>query len=318
MRRLTAIAAAALTATACATIDKGVDKGAEVLSEAVLPTSSEVQLGNQLAGQVKTEEPVLKNDQVQAYVNRVGQRLARASASDRKGITYDFTVIDKPDTVNAFALPGGHIFVYTGLLNMVGSEAELAAVLGHEVGHVTARHGAEALVKQMGLEAVAGLVLGKNPGQLEQLAAGIAAQGYMARHSRAAESEADTRGLQYLVKAGYDPRAMPTMFDKLAKLGGTNPNAIEAFFASHPDPADRARIASATISRQGLRGGKEEQEGGVATMKSELAGGGSTAPRNTSSIPPPRSSSTPAPAASAPAGSGGTSAPPPPPPPKKK
>ena len=88
MRRLTAIAAAALTATACATIDKGVDKGAEVLSEAVLPTSSEVQLGNQLAGQVKTEEPVLKNDQVQAYVNRVGQRLARASASDRKGITY--------------------------------------------------------------------------------------------------------------------------------------------------------------------------------------------------------------------------------------
>lgn len=301
MRRLSAILVAATVATGCASIDKGVNKSAEVLSEAVLPTSSEIQLGNQLAGQVESEEPVLNNSEVQGYVNRVGQRLARASTGDRKGIKYTFTVIDKPDMVNAFALPGGHIFVYTGLINLVDSEAELASVLGHEVAHVTSRHGAEALVKAMGIQTIGQMVLGENPGQVAALAAGIAAQGYMARHSRAAEAEADTRGLSYLVKAGYDPRAMPAMFRKLAKLGGTNPNVIEAFFASHPDPLDRSKDVAASISRQHLSGGKTEQEGDVKRVQSLIASSGGSR-KSAPATAPQTSGGT----------SGGTAKPPPP------
>src|SRR5690606_12528518 len=146
------------------------------------------------------------------------------------GITYRFTVIDEPRQVNAFALPGGHIYVYSGLIAAADSEAELAGVLGHEIGHVAERHAAQALGAQFGLQTLASLALGQNPSLIEQIAAGIAAQGYLSRHSRDAERESDSRGLQYLIAAGYDPTAMPAFFKKLERMSGGNPGALQQFF----------------------------------------------------------------------------------------
>lgn len=298
MRRTLTGLVIACSLAGCASVQQSVDKGSKAIGEALLPVSEERQLGKQLAAQVNQEEPILNNKQVQDYVSRVGQLLVKASGDKR--FTYTFTVVDKPGVVNAFALPGGPIYVYSGLIQAADSEAELASVLAHEVGHVTERHAAAQLGTQFGLQTLAGLALGNNPGQLQQLATGIAAQGYMMRHSRDAEREADSDGLAYLIKAGYDPKAMPAFFRKLERIAGGNPNAIESFFASHPAPGERAKTLSATV---GNRTGKSEIIGGFADIKRQL--GSSPAPKSGT---PPKSGTTPKSGGT----SSGTPAPPPP------
>lgn len=290
MRRMLAGLLIASSFAGCASVQATADKGSKAIGEALLPVSEERQLGKQLAAQVDQEEKVLNNREVQNYVDRVGQLLVKASGDKR--FKYTFTVIDKPGVINAFALPGGHIYVYTGLIQAADTEAELASVLGHEVGHVVERHAAAQLGTQFGLQTLAGLALGNNPGQIQQIAAGIAAQGYMMRHSRDAEREADSDGLRYLIKAGYDPKAMPIFFRKLEKIAGGNPGAIQQFFSSHPAPGERAKTLSAAI---GNRSGKSEVVGGFANIKRQLGSSapGGTAPKSGSSsgsgskTPPP-------------------------------
>jgi len=272
MRRVLSALMIALIATGCASVQRTADKGTAALGEALLPVSEEVKLGNQLAAQVNQEEKILDNDQVQRYVDQVGQRIVKAAGKDAQGMKYSFTVIDEPNQVNAFALPGGHIYVYSGLIRAADSEAELASVLGHEVGHVTERHAAQALGAQFGLQTLASLALGQNPGMIEQLAAGIAAQGYMSRHSRDAERESDSKGLQYMMKAGYDPAAMPVFFRKLQKMSGGDPNAFEQFFASHPAPGERATTISNAIKAKGNPSGKTEIVGGFDQIKAQIGG----------------------------------------------
>jgi len=299
MRRLLTALLIAVSAAGCASVSKTANKGAATLGEALLPTSEEVKLGNQLAAEVTQDEKVLNNPAVQSYVNKVGQRLVASTGNDRRsGINYTFTVIDDPRQVNAFALPGGHIYVYSGLLQAADSEAELAGVLGHEIGHVTERHAAAALGAQFGLQTVTQLALGQNPGMLSQLAAGIAQQGYMSKHSRDAERQADQAGLRYMMAAGYDPNAMPTFFRKLERLGGSNPNALQAFFASHPAPGERAKTLSKEIAAKRATG-REEIIGGFSQMKAQLASGAGSSSGTTT---------TPRPSGSTPSGStsGGT------------
>src|SRR5690606_10383507 len=123
----------------CASVTRTIDKGTGAVGEVLLPVSEEARLGKQLADEVNKQEKIHPDAQVQAYVAKVGRRIVDASRDRRKGITYRFTVIDQPRVINAFALPGGHIYVYSGLILAARSEAELASVLGHEVGHVTSR-----------------------------------------------------------------------------------------------------------------------------------------------------------------------------------
>jgi predicted Zn-dependent protease len=261
---------------ACATVDRGIDKGASAAADVLISSQAEAKLGNQLAAQVNEEERISKDAELQAYLDKVANKVLSAVPKDQRNQEgFTFTVIDKPTEVNAFALPGGHIYVYSGLIAAAGNEAELAGVLAHEIGHATSRHGAEVLVKSMGLETVMGLALGQDPNQLAALGAQVAAQGYLARNSRDQEREADARALTYLTRAGYDPNALPSFFEKLAKMQGSSPGALASFFASHPDPADRAKTARTTIARSGKTGGKQEIVGNFAAMKAR-AGGKST------------------------------------------
>jgi len=294
MRMLSTLVLVLATATGCATASKG----SAALGQALLPTSEEVKLGNQLAAQVNQEEKILNNDTVQRYVDQVGQRVAKVAPDKRKGIRYQFTVVDDPRQVNAFALPGGHMYVYSGLIAAAGSEAELASVLAHEVGHVNARHAAQSLGAQFGLQTLASLALGQNPGQIQQLGAAIAAQGYLMRNSRDMEREADERGLDYLRRAGYDTSAMPAFFRRLEKLAGSNPSFIQAFFASHPAPGERATTLSKEIQRKRLSGGKKEIVGSFSSIQSQLGSsksgttkpktdGGSTRPKSDGGSRPP-------------------------------
>lgn len=262
----------------CASVARTVDKGTGAIGEALLPVSEEVRLGNQLAEEVNRQERIHPDAQVQAYVAKVGKRIAAASRDRRRGITYRFTVIDQPKQINAFALPGGHIYVYSGLILAARSEAELAGVLGHEVGHVTSRHAARSLGTAFGLETLSRLALGEDPGTITQLASAIAAQGYMSRHSRDAEREADDRGLDYMIAAGYEPAAMPRFFQTLAGHSGGS-NALTEFFASHPQPSERSKRLQQAIRSRRAPKGRAEIVGGFAQLQARLGASAGGAPK---------------------------------------
>ena len=141
--------------------------------------------------------------------------------------------------VNAFALPGGYLYVNLGLIRAAENESELAGVMGHEIGHIVGRHGAKQLTKQLGLAAVAQLVLGKDPNQLEKIVGGIVATGTLMKYSRDAEREADAYAVQETYDAGIAPEGMATFFEKLLKLQKEGSSQIEQIFSTHPPTNER-------------------------------------------------------------------------------
>ncbi|MDT7855733.1 M48 family metallopeptidase [Rubrivirga sp. S365] len=199
-------------------------------------------LGRDLAAEVDAQVRPLPDPVVQGYVDRVGRALvAQTEMADRD---WTFTVLDDP-AVNAFALPGGHVYVHAGLVAAAGGPDELASVVAHEVAHGVARHSTERMVKAQGVSWVAGLVLGDNPGLVRQVAAGLVGRGALARFSRSDEAEADRLGLDYLAAAGYDPDGQAAMFETLVALRARRPLRFERWFQSHPLGEDRVEAAEA-------------------------------------------------------------------------
>ncbi len=181
----------------------------------VMDESAEIAAGKKGHEQVLSEYSVVKDAKLQAYVNQVGQRLA--AQSHRANLKWTFTVLDSPE-INAFALPGGYVYITRGILAYMESEADMAGVIGHEIGHVTARHGAQRATRQQnaGLGVLAASVLGavlesqgiSGAGDLSsQVAQGVAA-GYIANYSRDQELQADTLGAEYLARNRYNPSSM--------------------------------------------------------------------------------------------------------------
>ncbi|WNG33331.1 M48 family metalloprotease [Archangium violaceum] len=246
-----------LLGSGCGTVASATRPATRAIGEFVLGPEDEKKLGDQLAAEVKQQEKVLGDAQVQSYVNTLGQRLVAQAPKEERPFNFQFTVIDAPDTVNAFALPGGHIFVYSGLIRAASDEAELASVLGHEIAHVTSGHARQQLASQVGLGTLQQLLLGSDPNLLAQVGSTIVAQGYLAAYTRGMESEADKRGLQYLDGAGYDPAAMARFFSKLEKMQGSSPNFVASFFATHPDPGARAKEVNSLIQSRGYGGGQQ-------------------------------------------------------------
>ena len=235
-------AALAATVIACATNPVTGKKEFSLMSEA-----QEVQLGREMDPQVKQEMGVYNDAELQRYVSNIGMRLARAS--ERPNLPWHFTVVDEP-AVNAFALPGGYIYVTRGILAFLNDEQQLAGVLGHEIGHVTARHAAQQYTQAtsagLGLTLLSIFVPEARPLQgLAETALGV----LFLKHGRDDELQADRLGVQYTAKTGWDPRGVAGMLRTLQRLdaaSGSN-RGVPNFLATHPAPGDRVEQVLAYV-----------------------------------------------------------------------
>ncbi|MFH1567627.1 MAG: M48 family metallopeptidase [Gemmatimonadota bacterium] len=254
MQWMLAAAVAAAGAAGCAAVR-------QQLGMALVPVETEVKLGAQLAEEVQQQQRVLADEETQAYVAGIFAPLVEASRRDRADLQYQVRVLDDREQVNAFALPGGYIYVYTGLLLLADNEAEVAGVLAHEIGHVVARHSANRLATQMGVSVLASVALGEQPNVLAKLASDLAGASTMAAFSRDDEREADHYGLAYSMAAGYDPRGLETFFRKLLEQeGGHHRGTFEGLLASHPATGERIADLQKRILQAGDAGGRLEAE----------------------------------------------------------
>jgi len=211
----------------------------------------ELEIGKQGYGPVVQEYGLYDDGTLQKYVDNVGQKVARAS--HLPNLEWHFTVVDDP-TVNAFAMPGGYIYITRGLLAYLNSEAQLAGVLGHEIGHVTRRHTAARMTQQQLYGA--GFMLGSILSPTFQRYSGAAQQGLellFLKFSRTDESQADELGVAYAVKAGYDARELPATYTMLQRLGDQSGQRLPGFLETHPEPGDRARITT-ELAKQAVAG----------------------------------------------------------------
>jgi beta-barrel assembly-enhancing protease len=207
----------------------------------------EVALGRQLAAEVDRESKFVTDPLVVEYVNRVGQNIVLHS-DVKTPVT--IKVIDSNE-VNAFALPGGHLYINRGVLETADNEAELAGVIAHETGHVAARHGVEQASKGnlINYGTIPLIFLGGIGGFAIRQAAGLAVPLTFLKFSRGAEGEADRLGAQYMWSAGYDPHAMVTFFEKLEAKEKKKPGTISKAFSTHPMTSDRIKEVSALVAR---------------------------------------------------------------------
>lgn len=219
-------------------------QGAQIIQLSNISDSQEVSLGKKINQQLISQEIKLyRNPQVNQYVNRIGQRLA--AKSTRKKIPYTFQVV-QDDSINAFATTGGFVYLNTGLIKAADNEAELASVIGHEMGHIEGDH----LINQMRKSAIAqGLatVAGVEESKLVQIGVDLA---YRRPNSRQAEFDADQRGLKTLKSANYAPSAMVSFMKKLQSKGG----GVPTFLSTHPATGDRVNSLQRQISQSSSQG----------------------------------------------------------------
>ncbi len=200
----------------------------------------DVQLGQESAAQVRKQQMTVINDPVlTAYVNRVGKRLVASREAQESGFPFTFEVVADP-SINAFALPGGPMFINTGLLRAVDNEAQLAGVMGHEMSHVILRHGTNQASKKnmIQLPALLASQMAGNSSlaaQVAQLGIGFGANSVILKFSRTAESQADLMGSHLMSEGGYDPTEMARFFNKLNAQGV---HGLQ-FLSDHPNPDNR-------------------------------------------------------------------------------
>jgi predicted Zn-dependent protease len=233
----------------------------------IITTDEEVKMGGEMSVEVAKQYEIYNNAAVTAYVQGVGDRIVQHC--DRKDIKYHFAVVAK-DEMNAFAMPGGYVYVYTGLMKDIDDEAQLAAVIAHEVAHVTARHATERLTAMYGYQFVVGLVLGENPNGYAKLVADMVSTGGFLRYSRANEFEADNLGAKYLYAAGYDPNGMIELMGKLKKMETREPSQLETWLATHPPTSDRLAKASAEIAAMPKLSNPVRNAAGYVKIKAQL------------------------------------------------
>jgi predicted Zn-dependent protease len=251
---LRVVLAAVVLATigACATNPATGRREVTLMSEA-----QEISLGKESDGQIRQEMGLYEDADLQRYVSDIGLRLAKLS--ERPNLPWQFAVVDQP-AVNAFALPGGYIYVTRGILPYLDSEAELAGVLGHEIGHVTARHAAQQYTRQIGgtvgLIALGVFVPAARPfGQASQEAMGL----LFLKYGRDDELQADALGVRYSSLGNWDPEGVPGMLTTLGRLdeAAGDRKGVPNFLATHPDPLARVNeirpaVDKARAGRTGL------------------------------------------------------------------
>lgn len=225
--------------------------------EVALGLQAQPQMAEQFGGELG--HPVIDD-----YVERVGQQVVRASSAKDSPYQFDFHVLRDPETINAFALPGGQVSITLGLLRRLEDEAELAGVLGHEVGHVIGRHSAEQMSKQQftGMLAGAAGIATSDPndpysGNRNAAIAAAVAQMVTMKFGRDDELESDALGVRFMKSAGYDPRGMADLMKVLAQAGGSR--GQPEFFSTHPNPENRLERINALAQDVGP-GGEEGRD----------------------------------------------------------
>lgn len=207
----------------------------------------EAKLGVELAKQVEKESPVYRGDPAAtAYIEQVGQRLVQAAPRCEQ--TFRFQLVAS-DEVNAFAIPGGNCYVQVGLLRAAENEAELAAVIAHEIGHVVARHGAKRISSSQFNNLVAGALFGENANQIVQLASGIVQSGILLQYSQHDELEADAISVSTMARAGEDPNGLVRFFAKINTESQSNPGVFKQFLSTHPPTPLRIEQARQQIAQ---------------------------------------------------------------------
>jgi len=241
----------------CATTGPGGKKSLILIS-----TSDEVSIGQSMSKEVDSQNKVIADPIVENYINGLGQKLA--GLSDRTDLQYHFKVLESSD-INAFACPGGYIYVYSGLLKTMNNEAQLAGVMAHEIGHVVARHSVKRLQQVLGIQVLLSIALGQSSEITQQAVStgvGVILQGY----SRDNEYEADYDGALYMTKAGYNPQGMIQLFQKLVEMEkDRKTTALDKLFESHPPSTDRItrvqeEIKSFNLGDKPLAFGQEEYQ----------------------------------------------------------
>jgi len=231
----------------------------------------EWQLGNRLSQDIARKADLVTNPASVSYINQLGQRIVQQT--EFRNLPWRFHIIQGRE-INAFNIPGGHVYVYTGLINETSTESELAGVMAHEIAHGVERHATKALSTQYGLKRLGSLVLGQNSPAYERLLAQILGAGYLAKYSRDAEREADRLGAYYVYQAGFDPNGMVTFFQKLLAEEDRKPGLLDTFFSTHPLTQERIRNISYEISRFPPRPDLTTDEPQFHAFKNNLVGRG--------------------------------------------
>lgn len=219
------------------------------LAGCMVSTQQEIELGTDYSRQLNAQLPLVNDPEVTRYISVLGDSIARVA--DDRNLDWRFFIVDSPD-VNAFAIPGGFVYVNRGLIERTTQMNQLAGVLGHEIGHVVKRHSIRQMQagQRLNFGAVLACVLTPICTNGGDVAVGLAGQGLMASFSRGDEAESDQEGITYVMRAGIDPRGIPEMFRILMKERRERPNGgIDSWFRTHPLEEDRVRATEATIAR---------------------------------------------------------------------
>jgi predicted Zn-dependent protease len=213
-----------------------------------ISTQQEVQMGTSYAQQINDQLPIIHDPEINRYINVLGDSIAKLS--DDRNLEWHFFVVDSKE-VNAFAVPGGFIYVNRGLIERADKLDQLAGVLGHEIGHVTHRHTVKMMEKEQAANIGLGLgcILTKVCNQATGALINVAGGAVFASFSRQDEAEADAAGITHVMRAGIDPRGIPEMFQKLLEERQRKPAGVDAWFQTHPLEEDRIAATEAIINR---------------------------------------------------------------------
>lgn len=214
----------------------------------IISIEEEKRMGDRLAAEIEKQYTVVRNGDLQRYLDGMGRRLL--SGAREVTFPYTFTVV-KDDTLNAFAIPGGHVYIHTGLLRAARSEHELAGVLAHEINHVVARHGTRQMTQEYGYGLLLQIVLGDNPGMLTQIAANLFGKAGSMSYSRSMETQADILAVETLRVAGYDPEGLVSFFTLLQGTTRENPSRLARYFSTHPPTSERIQQVRQEILKVG-------------------------------------------------------------------
>ena len=222
---------------------------AATLTGCLASTQQEVELGAQYAQQINQQLPIVRDPEINRYINVLGDSIARLA--DDRSLQWEFYVVDSPE-INAFAVPGGFIYINRGLIERAENLSMRAGVLGHEIGHVTERHSMEQMRDMERANAgvtLACILTSVCNNQATGALINVAGGAVFANFSRQDETEADIVGIRHVVRAGIDPRGVPEMFRLLLSQRQSSPSSVDAFFSTHPLEEDRIASTEAIIAQ---------------------------------------------------------------------